>query len=165
LDITAAAKYAHGIVSDDNFSQHNKHDMVLSLLPWSEMDKYDSNSYPTNVQRSGKIFIHFPIYEKSLCEHIYVAKTSCNEIPCGIFAPFLDMRAIISMIDSYMKTGKRVLVYAHKDMNRMLLFVACCMIQDGFQFEDIMSDIEILDIGSEYLSYVEAYAKYLREIN
>lgn len=161
IDIIAAGKYEKDIPSEDMFSEHNTHDIVLSLLSWSELENH--YEYPTNVQKTGKVFIHFPIYGNSVCKHIYVEKTICNKIPCGFFVPFFDMKTVVGIIDGYMNTGKRILLYSQNNIHRMLLFVACSMIQYGYDVIEIVDNIKVLGVEDTCLDYVKAYGKYLAE--
>lgn len=137
-------------------------EVVICLLPWSELE--NAINYPDNVQRSGKIFIHFPIQTRSLCNHRHVAKSKCRQMPCGNFSPFLDMRAVTTMINRYMETGLRVLIYCHRDLERMLLFIGCCMVQDGIPVDDVITGFQAYALPKQYQTYIQAYADVIRQI-
>lgn len=156
IDVDTSIRYKYGPVNDIT-----SHDMVISLLSWSELNSYDLISYSDNVQKSGKIFIHFPINEKTYCHHNYIDKSVCREGRCGIFVPFDDINAIISIILSYMNMGKKILLHSHKDINRMLLFIGCGMVQDDYEIEDVINIMKNLDLTNEYIDYIKAYNTYL----
>jgi hypothetical protein len=139
-------------------------DIVICLLPWSEMGDYNAINYPDNVQRSGKIFIHFPIHPRSLCNHHHIQKSKCRQTPCGRFSPFLDMRAVTTMINRYMENGSSVLIYCHRDYQRMLLFVACCMVQAGVLVTDVLELMNRYELQTRYQKYIKAYSDYIRQI-
>lgn len=154
----------------DSIPQHSKHSMVVSLSTWDEMSKYNTINYATNVQRAGKIFIHFPINSKRPdihCQHRYVGKSICNTGNCGILVPFLDMRAITSMLNSYMNKEDciGVLLHCHEDHNRMILFIGCCMIQGGTLIDEVIDIMKTLNLQARYQSYIKEFSEYLDEIN
>ena len=136
---------------DANTDDHRYHDMVISLLPWHEMEEYDITEYPRLVQQCGKIFIHFPMHKtRSNKESEYVSS-------------FSDMRAVTTMINKYMNGGKRVLIHCHKDRCRILLFMACCMVQNNESLREIKSLMKLLGLGRKYLDYIRDYAVYIIE--
>lgn len=164
VDVDVSRRYCAAVL-DDELLEQSQHTMVLCLLTWGELEKYDAIRYPLNVQQSGKKFIHFPLHKSTHCRHTYIPKAQCYEGSCGRLAPFLDMRAMTSMINSYMDNGEKILIYSHKDQNRTLLFMACCMAQGGIQLNDILSIMDFLKLRERYRSYIKHYMTYIREIN
>ena len=138
--------------------------MVLSLSSLDEMQKYNICHYGSNVQKSGKTFIYFPLYKKSLCPHKYISKAVCYIKPCGIVTPFVDMKAMTTMINKYMD-DKGVLLHCHQDYDRMFLFIGCCMIQGGIPLDEVLYIMKTLNIKMAYKMYIETFAHYLYEIN
>ena len=146
---------------------HSRHSMVLSLSSWYEFECYNTRYYADNVQRAGKIFIHFPLNQESPCNHNFVAKRVCLNGSCGVIAPFLDMRAVTSMINEYMSNDiiDGVLLHCHQHIERMLVFIGCCMVQGGMLVDEVLDIMNTLNLSERYQSYIRAYDEYLHEIN
>lgn len=169
IDMNISSLYAD-FSQNYNIPQYCRHSMVVSFASWDEMRKYNTLNYAINVQRSGRSFIHFPMYKKNFdtpCSHRYVGKSICNTDPCGLMIPFLDMRAITAMLNGYMnkKETDGVLLHCHEDYNRMILFIGCCMIQGGTLLDEVMDIMKTLNLKIRYKSYIKAFAEYLDKIN
>jgi hypothetical protein len=149
---------------DPDTTDLSTYDVIVCLLPWSEMGEYHVINYPDNVQKSGKILIHFPIHQKSVCSHSFIYKSKCRQMPCGKISPFLDMRAVTMMINQYMNMGLKVLIYCQQDRDRMLLFQACCMIQGEVLLEDVLQLMQQYTLKKRYQTYIKAYADYIQQI-
>jgi hypothetical protein len=152
-------------------NESTEHSMVISLMSLNEMRKHNIINYGINVQRAGKIFIHFPLYKRSKCYHKYIAKTMCDNYPCGIIIPFLDMRAAVSMVNEYMSSNikknrlDKVLLHCNGDINRMLVFIGCCMIQGEIPQYEVINIMKTLNLKRSYCTYIKKYARYIQEIN
>lgn len=152
--------YINNLVEDSKLSEDFRHSIVISLLSWSEMDKYNGGQFQNNVMASGKIFIHFPLYKSSRC-HNYISRSQCIKFPCGKIAPFCDMKTVTTLINNYMNKGERVLIYCHKNINMILLFCGCCMIQGNCSYEKVLSLMMKYNLKYSYGDYIESFLKYL----
>lgn len=126
---------------------------------------YGLDQYPSNIQKSGLIFLHFPIRKNNNCVHGYIERAKCKNRPCGYFVPYQDMYAITEIVNEYMDSGNNVLIHSHNDRSRFLLFAACCMLQGGRELNEILEIMDMFHIQPTYYSYIKSYGEYLGDIN
>lgn len=155
-DVSQAEKYNQPVVTaTGNYS------MVVSLLAWSQLRKYELQNYPYNVQKAGKIFIHLPIYENNKCGHGYIDKSKCKSNPCGHVVPFSDIDTVVEMVNEYMDNGNGVLIHCHNNRNHALLFISCCMIRGNVPIAEVLDIMKQFDLRYSYRIYLRRYAEYL----
>lgn len=123
-------------VIDDNCQ------VIISLISFSEMNQYGVLNYLETVQKSGKIFIHFPFNSGT---------------------DFAQIDAIYTMIKKY--TDQKILIYCPFDKMRYELFIGCYMIYDNISSSDVL---EMFNLNSRYRRYVKKYSEKIilnQEIN
>lgn len=166
INTDVSALYLSSEINTIKIPDHSQHTTVLSLSPWNEFKIYNTPNYSTNVQLAGKAFIHFPLTENYKCNHGYVSKSVCNQGACGLYSPFLDMKAITSVppINEYMdRTGNGILLHCHNNSDRMLLFIGCCMIQGKIPVDEVLNIMETLELPPLCQLYMTAFAEYLTD--
>ncbi len=163
IDLQSSLFYTNSI----DIEHLRDEDIVIGLLPWSEMGQIGSENLPSNVQRSTsskgkKIFLHFPLYPTSMCEHHHIKKSKCRRSPCGQMAPFLDMEAITEAVNGYLDEGLKVLIYSHLDVDRALLFAGCCMLQAKIPLQEVLHQLHQWSLRNSSDLYLQRFADYLR---
>lgn len=136
----------------------NNHTIVISLLNWNELANHSSTSYIRNVQKSGKIFLHFPINPfLSFDNNIYLNQQY------GMYTSLSEMKSIAHIITKYIKGGDKILLYSRYDKGRSLLLVACCMIYNGVDIFEVTELLNKIGLSIEYHSYLITFSSFCIE--
>lgn len=161
INSSAAALYTNRVSHE--ISPSNQHSIVISLASWAEMRKYNTLMLPTHVQEAKKIFLHFPIIGRSQCIHKFDSSSKHHTNACELLASFADMKAMTTLVNGYMnkETVTGILLHCNNNYDRMLLFMACCMIQAESSLDDVLDMMAELRLRSFYRRYIEIFADYL----
>lgn len=130
-------------------NDYTKYDVIVSLVPWSEMNAYDIQEYPQTVQAHKKIFLHFPFQKPP-------------KIPDRSL--LLNIRAITSVINTYLDDNKHVLLHGHKDKQRPLFLALCCMLNSGIIYDEVQNIAGILQLHKYYHLYLRQFYNLVQEI-
>jgi len=124
-------------ITNDETLQHN---VIVSLLSWDQINRYNLESYPLDSQKAGKVFIHFPLYKKD----------------------FVNIYAVTNMINRYSDRDDKIFVFCPYDFDKIRLFIGYCMVSSDMSVDDAN---KILKLNSKYKRHLQNYSKYKYRLN